>query len=192
MCYRVQYKIIQSNTSLLTFICLRATSLSYDVAHWAVRSWRQNSFRFFSRWPWNTLSNSMCGVACCRKEWGEAFSSIFTTDTRSWSILDYSYYIGHGLFKANRALCNNYWDLKSYSNNNLDLCRINIKAWWWSLRPKHVAWSECQTIKKRCVGLNSFILHILKCWTVGLNWRSFWSQVVHTCSYFVEISEAIL
>jgi hypothetical protein len=40
-------------------------------------------------------------------------------------------------------------DLKSYSNNNLDLCRISIKAWWWSLRPKHVAWSEHQTIKKK-------------------------------------------
>jgi hypothetical protein len=45
---------------------------------------------FFSqRWPWNTLRNRVCGVACCRKEWGEAFSSIFTTDTKSWSIPDW-------------------------------------------------------------------------------------------------------
>jgi hypothetical protein len=73
-----------------TFICLRATSLSYDVAHRTIRSWRQNSFGCFSRWPWNTLRNGMCGGACCRKEWGgEAFSSIFTTDTRSWSIPDW-------------------------------------------------------------------------------------------------------
>jgi hypothetical protein len=55
-----------------TFICLRATSLSYDVAHRTVRSWRQNAFGCFSRWPWNTLGNRMCCVACCRKEWGEA------------------------------------------------------------------------------------------------------------------------
>jgi hypothetical protein len=74
---------------ILTFICLRATLLSYDFAHRAVRSWCQNSFDCFSRWPWNTLRNPMCGVACCRKEWGEAFSSIFTTDTRSWSIPDW-------------------------------------------------------------------------------------------------------
>jgi hypothetical protein len=44
----------------LTFICLRATLLSYDVAHRTVRSWRQNSFGCFSRWPWNTLRNRMC------------------------------------------------------------------------------------------------------------------------------------
>jgi hypothetical protein len=44
----------------LTFICLRDTSLSYDVAHRTVRSWRQNSFGCFSRWPWNTLSNRTC------------------------------------------------------------------------------------------------------------------------------------
>jgi hypothetical protein len=55
----------------------------------AVRSWRQNSFGCFSRRPWNTLRNCMCGVACCRKEWGEAFSNIFTTDTKSWSIPDW-------------------------------------------------------------------------------------------------------
>jgi hypothetical protein len=48
---------------LLTFICLRATTLSYDVAHRTVRSWRQNSFDWFSRWPWNTLCNYMCGVS---------------------------------------------------------------------------------------------------------------------------------
>jgi hypothetical protein len=36
-------------TAVLTFICLRATTLSYDVAHRTVRSWRQNSFhRFFA------------------------------------------------------------------------------------------------------------------------------------------------
>jgi hypothetical protein len=61
---------------VLTFICLRATFLSYDVAHPAVRSWRQNSFRCFSRWPWNVLRNRMCGDACCRKEWGK-FSAVF-------------------------------------------------------------------------------------------------------------------
>jgi hypothetical protein len=55
---------------ILTFICLRVTTLSYDVAHRTVRSWRQNSFDCFSRWPWNTLRNYMCGVPCCRKEWG--------------------------------------------------------------------------------------------------------------------------
>jgi hypothetical protein len=44
----------------LTFICLRDTTLSYDVAHRTVRSWRQNSFDWFSRWPWNTLRNRMC------------------------------------------------------------------------------------------------------------------------------------
>jgi hypothetical protein len=47
----------------LTFICLRATTLSYDVAHQTVRSWRQNSFNCFSRWPWNTLRNYMCDVS---------------------------------------------------------------------------------------------------------------------------------
>jgi hypothetical protein len=56
---------------VLTFICLRAT-LPYDVAHRVVRSWRQNSFGCFSRWPWNTLRNRMCGVACSRMEWREA------------------------------------------------------------------------------------------------------------------------
>jgi hypothetical protein len=60
---------VVTRTGLLTFICIRAT-LSYDVAHRAVRSWRQNSFGCFLRWPWNTLRNRMCGVACCRKEWG--------------------------------------------------------------------------------------------------------------------------
>jgi hypothetical protein len=65
------------NTSLLTLICLRATTLSYDVAHRTVRSWRQNSFVCFSRWPWNTLHNRMCGVACCRKEWGGSFQQYF-------------------------------------------------------------------------------------------------------------------
>jgi hypothetical protein len=59
---------------LLTYICLRDTSLSYDVAHRTVRSWRQNSFGCFSRWPWNTLHNRMCGVACCRKEWGKRYT----------------------------------------------------------------------------------------------------------------------
>jgi hypothetical protein len=47
-------------------------SLSCDVAHRTVKSWRQNSFGCFSRWPCNTLRNHMCGVACCRKEWGKA------------------------------------------------------------------------------------------------------------------------
>jgi hypothetical protein len=62
---------IIGHSVLLTFICLRATSLSYGVAHRTVRSWRQNSFGCFSRWPWNTLRNRMCGVACCRKVWGK-------------------------------------------------------------------------------------------------------------------------
>jgi hypothetical protein len=57
---------------ILAFICLRATTLSDDVAHRTVRSWRQNSFGCFSRWPLNTLRIYMCGVACCRKEWGKA------------------------------------------------------------------------------------------------------------------------
>jgi hypothetical protein len=57
---------------ILTFICLRATTLSYDVAHRTVRSWRQNLFDCFSRWPWNTLHNYMFGVDYCRKEWGES------------------------------------------------------------------------------------------------------------------------
>jgi hypothetical protein len=55
----------------LTFICLRATTLSYDVAHRTVRSWRQNSFDCF-RVDLVTRYVTMCGVACCRKEWGEA------------------------------------------------------------------------------------------------------------------------
>jgi hypothetical protein len=42
-----------------TFICLWATTLSYDAAHRTVRSWCQNSFDCFSRWPWNTLRNYM-------------------------------------------------------------------------------------------------------------------------------------
>jgi hypothetical protein len=49
--------------SFLTFICLSATTLSCDVAHRTIRSWRQNSFDCFSRWPWNTLRNYMCGVS---------------------------------------------------------------------------------------------------------------------------------
>jgi hypothetical protein len=73
----------------LTFICLRATSLSYDVAHRNVRSWRQNSFRCFSRWPWNTLRNRIVVSLVAGRSGGEAFSSIFTTDTRSWSIPDW-------------------------------------------------------------------------------------------------------
>jgi hypothetical protein len=51
------------STFVLTFICLRATTLSYDVAHRTVRSWRQNAFDCFSRWPWNTLCNCTCGVS---------------------------------------------------------------------------------------------------------------------------------
>jgi hypothetical protein len=50
--------------------------LSYDVAHRTVRPWRQNSFRCFLHWPWNTLRNRVCGVACCRKEWGK-LSAVF-------------------------------------------------------------------------------------------------------------------
>jgi hypothetical protein len=59
ICCHVQAKMC----AILTFICLRATILSYDVAHHTVRSWRQNSFDCFSRWPWNTLRNYMCGVS---------------------------------------------------------------------------------------------------------------------------------
>jgi hypothetical protein len=74
LCYESEGRGIDSRWChwILTFICLRATTLSYDVAHRTVRSWRQNSFGCFSRWPWNTLRNYMCGVACCRKEWWEA------------------------------------------------------------------------------------------------------------------------
>jgi hypothetical protein len=74
--YRLSYGlevlrfVFQRQQDILTFICFRAT-LSYDVAHRTVSSWRQNSFGCFSRWPWNTLRNCMCGVACCRKEWGK-------------------------------------------------------------------------------------------------------------------------
>jgi hypothetical protein len=46
--------------------------MSYDVAHRTVR--RQNTFGWFSRWPWNTLRNYMCGVACCRKERGKRYT----------------------------------------------------------------------------------------------------------------------
>jgi hypothetical protein len=46
--------------TVLTFMCLRGTTLSYDVAHRTVRSWRHNSFDWFSCWPWNTLRNRMC------------------------------------------------------------------------------------------------------------------------------------
>jgi hypothetical protein len=60
--------------NFLTFIFLRATALSYDVPHRTVRSWRQNSFGCFSRWPWNKLRNYMFGVACCRKEWGKRYT----------------------------------------------------------------------------------------------------------------------
>jgi hypothetical protein len=58
----------------LTFICLRSTTLSYDIAHRTIRSWRQNSFDWFSRWLWNTLRNYMSGVVCCRKEWGKRYT----------------------------------------------------------------------------------------------------------------------
>jgi hypothetical protein len=54
---------LSTGSRILTFICLRATILSYDVAHRAVRSWRQNSFGCFSHWPWNTLRNYICGVS---------------------------------------------------------------------------------------------------------------------------------
>jgi hypothetical protein len=73
--------------ALFTFICLRAT-LSYDVAHRAVRSWRQNSFGCFSRWPWNTLRNRMCGVDCCGKEWGG--SEIMIVDAIRWGAWYYT------------------------------------------------------------------------------------------------------
>jgi hypothetical protein len=60
--------------NFLTCICLSSGVYSvwpWDLASRTVILWRQNSSRFFSqRWPWNTLRNRMCGVACCRKEWG--------------------------------------------------------------------------------------------------------------------------
>jgi hypothetical protein len=71
------HNCMSCGSEFFTFIFLRATSLSYDVAHRTVRSWRQNSFRYFLRWPWNTLSNRMCGVTCCRKEWGGSFQQYF-------------------------------------------------------------------------------------------------------------------
>jgi hypothetical protein len=54
------YVVLLTVFNSLTFICLRGTTLSYDVAHRTVRSWRQNSFDWFSRWPRNTLRNRMC------------------------------------------------------------------------------------------------------------------------------------
>jgi hypothetical protein len=50
----------------------KGTTLPYDVAYRTVRSWRQNSFDWFSRWPWNTLRNRMC----VEKEWGK-LSAVF-------------------------------------------------------------------------------------------------------------------
>jgi glycerol-3-phosphate O-acyltransferase len=38
---------VLQNRQVLTFICLRATTLSCDVAHRTVRSWRQKSFGCF-------------------------------------------------------------------------------------------------------------------------------------------------
>jgi hypothetical protein len=59
---------------LLTCICLSSGVYSvwpWDLASSTVILWRQKSFGCFSqRWPWNTLRNRMCGVACCRKELG--------------------------------------------------------------------------------------------------------------------------
>jgi hypothetical protein len=93
-CHNLMPDLWNSNVFLLltnlflTFICLRAT-LSYDLARRAVRSWRQNSFRCFSqRWPWNTLRNLMCGVACCRKEWGG--SEIMIINAIRWGAWYYS------------------------------------------------------------------------------------------------------
>jgi hypothetical protein len=51
-----QYSTWENTKGILTFICLRETTLSYD-AYRTVRSWRQNLFDWFSRWPWNTLCN---------------------------------------------------------------------------------------------------------------------------------------
>jgi hypothetical protein len=58
--HRVARNMWRNQINILTIICLTATTLSYDVAQRKVRSWRQNSFDWFSRWPWNTLRNRMC------------------------------------------------------------------------------------------------------------------------------------
>jgi hypothetical protein len=51
-------------------------SKGYYIIVWRCAPHRQivtsELVRLLSRWPRNTLCNYMCGVACCRKEWGEA------------------------------------------------------------------------------------------------------------------------
>jgi hypothetical protein len=51
-------------------------SKGYYIIVWRCAPYRQivtsEHVQLLSRWPWNTLRNYMCGVTCCRKEWGEA------------------------------------------------------------------------------------------------------------------------
>jgi hypothetical protein len=92
----------------LTFIRLRATTLSYDFAHRTVRSWRQNSFgclcvdlgtRYVTICVVSLVAGRSGGEALydeahgarivgwgVGKQWREkkVFSSIFTTDTKSF------------------------------------------------------------------------------------------------------------
>jgi hypothetical protein len=58
-------------STLLTFICLRRSYISYDLGSRTVRSWRQNSVRCFPQyWPWNALRNRKCRRVL-RKGWGK-------------------------------------------------------------------------------------------------------------------------
>jgi hypothetical protein len=54
-------------------------STGYYVIVWRCAPYRQivtsELVRLFSRWPWNTLRNCVCGVACCRKEWGKRYTN---------------------------------------------------------------------------------------------------------------------
>jgi hypothetical protein len=62
----IRFSLLVSFTLILTFICLRRSYISYELASRTVRSWRQNSIRCFSQyWPWNALRNRICGGACC-------------------------------------------------------------------------------------------------------------------------------
>jgi hypothetical protein len=71
------------------------TSLSYDVAHRTVRSWRQNLFDWFSRWPWNTLRNRMCvagrsGRGSFQQYFYNRYKIVVYTGLRSYSIKNHA------------------------------------------------------------------------------------------------------
>jgi hypothetical protein len=92
-------EILHSVSDILTFICLRRSYISYELASRTVRSWRQNSVRCFSQcWPWNALRNRMCCGACCgrsgRREiinairWGAWYYSIMLNACHVTSMAD--------------------------------------------------------------------------------------------------------